>query len=91
VTTMAEPEWDQATRDLVLGYDAVELCAACRRPVHICQDIDRQFDWEAGAPVRCHATTALLEAQKGVTEETNPHVSALMWPVMLRAEKGTDL
>ena len=81
---MAEPEWDQQTRDLALAYDAVEICGSCGGPAWICQDPARQFDWDAGDPIRCHRTTAVLERQKGVTEETNPHASALVWPVQLR-------
>lgn len=82
---MAEPEWDDATRELVLAYDAMDLCQVCGRPASLCQDPERQFDWEVGAPIRCHATTALLQAQSGVSEETNPQVNALIWPIGLRA------
>lgn len=84
---MAEPEWDDATRDLVLAFDAVDLCAVCGGPKDLCQSPEREFDWQVGAPVRCHKTTALLAAQKGVTEETNPHVDALMWPIALRDDQ----
>lgn len=87
-TTMAEPEWDEETRLLALAlddYTANGECPVCHRPAHICQDESRQFDWTVGAPVRCHATTAVLERQKGVTEETNPQRDALFWPVSLRS------
>lgn len=80
---MAEPEWDDATRDLVLGLDAVDLCAVCGGPAYLCQDPALQDEWRAGDPVRCHAHTARLARQKGVTEETNPQVGALLWPVHL--------
>jgi hypothetical protein len=80
---MAEPEWDQATRDLVLALDAVPTCPVCGRPSYLCQDPARQEDWKAGDPIRCHATTARLTRQKGVTEQTNPHMAALVWPVSL--------
>lgn len=80
---MAEPEWDEATRDLALALDAVPMCGSCGGPAYLCQDVERQDDWRAGDPVRCHATTARLQRQKGVTEETNPHVAALLWPVSL--------
>lgn len=86
MTSMAEPEWDDATRELVLALDAMPRCTVCGGPSELCQDPEREFDWVAGKPVRCHATTALLLAQKGVTEETNPAVRALMWPVVLRDE-----
>lgn len=80
---MAEPEWDEATRDLALALDDVRLCPVCGGPAYLCQDPERQFDWRADDPVRCHAQTARLERAKGVTEETNPHVEALIWPVRL--------
>jgi hypothetical protein len=81
---MAEPEWDEATRDLALGLDGVDLCTVCGGPAYLCQDPEREFDWEAQAPVRCHATTAILARQKGVTEQTNPNAAALTWRVRLR-------
>lgn len=81
---MAEPEWDTDTRDLVVGLDAVDTCGVCGRPTSVCQDPARQYDWVAGAPIRCHATTAVFEKQKAFTEETNPHLGALVWPVQLR-------
>lgn len=85
---MAEPEWDEATRDLVLALDDVDLCSVCGGPAYLCQDPARQFDWEAGDPVRCHATTAVRERQKGTNEDTNPHTDALIWPLRLRT-RGT--
>jgi hypothetical protein len=90
VTTVLEPEWDDATRDLALGLTDVHMCPACGGPAYLCQDPERQDDWRAGDPVRCHAQTARLARQKNVTEETNPHVSALMWPVRLmdRGSRG---
>lgn len=84
MSTMAEPEWDQATRDLALALDAVPMCSRCGGPAYLCQDPERQYDWQAGDPIRCHATTAVRERQKGVTEETNPHVDALVWPISLQ-------
>lgn len=88
MTTVAEPEWDQATRDLALALDDVNLCPVCHRPAEICQDPERQFDWKVQDPVRCHATTAIRERQKGVTEETNPHADALIWRVGLKSNRG---
>lgn len=85
---MAEPEWDQATRDLVLAYDAVNMCPLCGGPAYLCQDPALQFDWTAGDPVRCHAQTARLERAKGVTDETNPHAAALLFPVSLNTSGG---
>jgi len=80
---MAEPEWDEETRSLALALDDVRMCSVCGGPAYLCQDPERQDDWVAEAPVRCHAQTARLQRAKGVTEETNPHVSALSFPVRL--------
>jgi len=85
---MAELEWDQESRDLVLGLDAVKLCRVCGGPAYLCQDPELQDDWRAGDPIRCHATTAQLARQKGVTEQTNPHTQALIWPVSLLDRRG---
>lgn len=88
-TTLAEPEWDEETRNLVLALDAVNICPLCGNPASICQDPARQFDWRAGAPIRCHVTTARMLAQRGVNEQTNPAVGALLWPVVLtKGETG---
>lgn len=81
---MAEPEWDEATRDLALALDAVPMCPVCGGPSYLCQDVARQDDWQAGDPIRCHAQTARLQRAKGVTEETNPHTQALIFPVRLK-------
>lgn len=78
-TTMAEPEWDTETRELVLAYAKVDLCPRCGRPSFICQDPDLQFNWRVPPPVRCHATTALIQAQARVDEKSNPQSGALMW------------
>jgi len=80
---MAEPEWDQATRDLVLAYAQVDLCPICGGPAYLCQDPERQDNWIGKDPIRCHAQTARLARAKNVTEATNPHMAALIWPVEL--------
>lgn len=81
---MAEPEWDEDTRNLALALDAIPMCPLCGNPTSICQDAEHQFDWHAEDPVRCHAQTARLARQASVSEETNPQVEALLWPVQLR-------
>lgn len=83
-TTMAEPEWDEQTRETVMALEGVDLCPLCGRPSEVCQDPERQFDWAVPEPTRCHASTALMAAQRGVTEETNPQPQALLWSVHLR-------
>jgi hypothetical protein len=85
---MAEPEWDDATRELALALDGVEMCPVCGWPAYLCQDPALQDDWRAGDPIRCHAQTARLMRQKHVTEETNPGVGALIWPVQLTRRTG---
>lgn len=84
---MAEPEWDQESRDLALALDAVPMCPVCGGPSYLCQDPDRQDDWHGEDPIRCHAQTARLARAKGVTEETNPHASALIFPVRLTTDR----
>jgi hypothetical protein len=83
---MLEPEWDEATRDLALALDDVERCDACGGLAWLCQSAEHAEDWEVGAPKRCHRLTALREAQKRFTEESNPHLDALIWSVGLREE-----
>ncbi|WP_232676671.1 hypothetical protein [Nocardioides sp. R-C-SC26] len=87
MTRAAEPEWDDATRDLALAHDSVNLCSACGGPAYLCQDPDLEFDWHAPPPTRCHRLTALREAQKGIDSETNPHPDALVWSTRLRAKE----
>lgn len=85
---MAEPEWDEATRDLVLALDAVPMCPVCGGPSVLCQDPELQDDWRAADPIRCHAHSARLMRQRAVTEETNPGLAALLWPVYLKNGDG---
>lgn len=85
---MAEPEWDTETRDLALAYDAVHLCPVCNGPAYLCQDPELADLWGAAKPIRCHRTTALREAQKGVTEATNPIADALVWQSVLKEVPG---
>lgn len=89
-TTMLEPEWDEETRNLVLALDLAPLCPACGGPAELCQDAAREFDWHVPAPVRCHRKTALSQAQRAVTEQTNPIPEALLWRVVLDDRSGRD-
>jgi hypothetical protein len=84
-TTMAEPEWDEDTRNLALGLAQVDLCQSCGGPAFLCQDPVNEFHWGVPPPVRCHRTTALRLAQRKVTEETNPVPEALLWRTVLNA------
>lgn len=85
---MAEPEWDEATRNLVLALDGVHLCAVCGGPAFLCQDPHRQDDYIADAPIRCHATTARLQRQRAFGSDWHP--DALLWPVRLIDRRGSD-
>lgn len=82
---MAEPEWDEQTRTLALGYDNVAICPICGGPAYLCQDPANQFAFDVLPPVRCHRKTALVNKQRQVTEQTNPVVEALIWSTRLRA------
>jgi hypothetical protein len=59
------------------------MCPLCGGPAYLCQDPERQDDWRAQDPIRCHAHTARLKRQQGMTEQTNPQIGALLWPVAL--------
>jgi hypothetical protein len=85
VVVETEPEWDEATRDLVVALDDVDLCSVCGGPAYLCQDPEREFDWTIDEPTRCHRTTAIRKAQAALDEETNPHQDALAWRAGLRA------
>ncbi len=85
---MAEPEFDEQNRSLMLAFDSVKLCAVCGNPAILCQDPELQDKWKAAPPVRCHRNTALLVAQSKVTEETNPQMHALIWRAVLDEERA---
>jgi hypothetical protein len=85
---MAEPEWDEETRNLALGLDGVDLCPLCGLPSYLCQDPELQFKWRVPQPTRCHVTTAKLAAQASVSEETNPQSAALLWGIELGGSRG---
>lgn len=87
MTRLAEPEWDQATRDLALALDAAKiehLCPICGREKSVCQSAELQDDWDVPPPTRCHATTAVRQHQKRLNEDTNPYQDALVWSTRLR-------
>ena len=70
---------------LILGLDAVDLCPICGSPSFICQDPDLEYAWDVLPPVRCHRKTRLAEAQRKITEETNPVPEALLWRTALKS------
>ena len=85
MTTSDAPEWDDDTRSLALALELYDdgCCTLCGQPSWICQATENQDSFIVPAPVRCHATTALHQAQARVTEETNPQHEALLWSVQL--------
>ena len=85
---MAEPEWDEQTRGLVLELARLELCPICGGPAEECQDPDNQDRFIVPDPTRCHRQTAVLRRQRGVTEETNPQHQALIWQAHLPEQRS---
>jgi hypothetical protein len=82
-TTLAEPEWDQSTRDAALALDLYEssLCPLHGGPRHECMNGQ---EYVAGEPYRCAVTTARSVARDGTDY---PHPEALLWvDVTLRPE-----
>lgn len=94
MTRLAEPEWDQASRDLATALDAVAECPHCHGDPALCQDPARADDWVADDPIRCYATTARSQRQKAFekshTEDTNPALDALSYPVRLIMRAATE-
>lgn len=83
---MVEPEWDPDTRNLVLAREALPRCPVCGRDPAVCQDPQR--DWAVDPAIRCHPTTALLEAEARFTKDresegVDPQMRGLMFPVRL--------
>lgn len=84
---MAEPEWDDETRQLAVALDRVDICPVCHGPAYLCQDPANEFAFQVDPPVRCHRATTLTEAQRGVTEQTNPVPHALIWRTVMKEER----
>lgn len=89
MTTLAEPEWDQQSRDVALALTNAPVCPVCKGDPALCQSEEYGDAWVAESPIRCHRTTALREAQaafdKRHGDETNPHKDALVWPMRMLA------
>lgn len=89
ISSQSEPEWDDTERTWMLTlqrYRANERCPRCGGPKWVCQDPEAEQTWEAGLPVRCHITTAILRAQTAYQENAGQgsHPQALTWPVKVR-------
>lgn len=78
-TVVAEPEWDEHERVLMIGLTAYEdtLCPVCKGPADECQTVEAEREWEGTPPVRCHKTDAILRYQEKAGESERPR--ALMY------------
>lgn len=91
IESVPEPEWDESQRDAMIAlqrYRETEQCPKCGGPKWVCQSAEAESAYEAGDPVRCHITTAILRAQKDYSEGPHsPHEQALLWPIRIRDAK----
>jgi hypothetical protein len=87
--TSAEPEWADTERDWMVALAVYEagLCPSCGRPRSVCTDKANEGRFRADLPMRCHATTAALEAQKGYKKSLHPQ--ALLFHALLPEERAT--
>lgn len=77
--TTHEVEWDDTEHDWMIAlaeYEAM-LCPNCGRPIEVCTDPKNELRWRVGLPTRCHATTAVLQAQEAYAK--TKHSRALMF------------
>ncbi|TDE02831.1 hypothetical protein [Jiangella asiatica] len=85
--TTREVEWDDAEQDWMraLSQYRATLCPLCGRPIEVCTDPANEMRWRSGLPTRCHATTAVLQAQEGLgkKKKQSRHTGALLWSAEL--------
>lgn len=83
VSSRPEVEWDETERAWMLALDEYDasLCPLCGLPRSECQDPSAENRAEAGAPIRCHVTTARIRAQEA---DKRAESGALLWPAGLR-------
>lgn len=67
---------------LALALWRATRCPSCGRNVDECTAAANEGRYSAGLPHRCHATTALLQAQERYAEAQQP--AALMWRITKR-------
>lgn len=84
VSSVAEVEWDEAQQTAVLGllHYRAGLCPKCGGPLALCTDPANEMKYDAGLPVRCHATTARGRAAEPYRDQ--PGSEALMFIPLLR-------
>lgn len=64
---------------LALATYRSTLCPLCGRPIEVCTNPANEMRWRPGLPTRCHATTAVLQAQDAATKSKRRHAGALLW------------
>lgn len=81
--TEREPEWSEEDQAWVLALAEYRSyrCPSCGGDIRECADPEADDRYTVPVPGRCHATTALLIAQKKYAEQ--PQSEALLW----RAER----
>lgn len=64
VSSSAESEWDEAQQNWMLALASYRdgTCPLCGSQQSECTAEENQFAFEASAPIRCHRTTAILQA-----------------------------
>lgn len=79
-----EAEWDEQEQAwmLALAEYRATRCPDCGRDVRECTDPASEGKYRVPPPDRCHATTALVIAQKVNAESPQPE--ALLWRVERR-------
>lgn len=88
--TTTEVEWDEDTRAaaLALKHYQATLCPNCGQPMSVCQSADNEGMYDAGLPYRCHATTAVIDAQERMGDDVHAP-AALMFSPTLRNGAST--
>ena len=79
-----EVEWDEGEQTVMLALQAYRgaLCPLCGGPLSICTAAENEMKYDAGLPVRCHATTARGRAAEPYKDQ--PGAQALMFIPQLR-------
>jgi hypothetical protein len=79
VSSTPEPEWSEQDQAWILALAEYRagLCPNCGRPLRVCTDPAGDGKWTVDPPTRCHATSALVIAQKAYMDAPQPE--ALLW------------
>jgi len=84
VSSRPEVEWDDAEQTVMLALQYYQngLCPKCGGPLSVCTDAANEMRFDAGLPIRCHATTARGRAAEKYRDQ--PGSEALMFVPRLR-------